>query len=219
MPLLNNIEDPYFYRERLTMPKYVVNASGDQYFPPDNSKFYFDELPEEKYLRYVPNVAHNLEGSDARDSIAAFYYSVAAGLKRPKYSWTFEPDGSIRVKTAEMTPKAVTLWQATNEKTRDFRLITIGKAFKPQSLADQGGGKYIAKIDKPEKGWRASFVELTYDIGAPFPFQVSTAVRVTPDVLPYKDLELEKAPAESRPRGERGSRKRSRRPEPAGTPK
>ena len=35
------IEDPYEYRQRLTMPKYIVNASGDQYFLPDNSQFYF----------------------------------------------------------------------------------------------------------------------------------------------------------------------------------
>jgi PhoPQ-activated pathogenicity-related protein len=200
MKLLNAIEDPYSYRERLTMPKYVVNASGDQYFPPDNSKFYFDEMPGEKFLRYVPNVAHNLQGSDARESIAAFYYSVATGSKRPKYSWTFEADGSIHVKAEAMTPKAVTLWQANNPTTRDFRLITIGKAFKPKALSDVGGGKYIAKIDKPEKGWTASFVELTYDIGAPFPFQVSTAVRITPDVLPFKDLDPAKAPAEMRQR-------------------
>ncbi len=35
------IEDPYSYRERLTMPKFVVNAAGDQYFPPDSSQFLF----------------------------------------------------------------------------------------------------------------------------------------------------------------------------------
>ena len=59
------IEDPYFYRDRLTMPKYVVNAGGDQYFPPDSSKFYFDDLVGPKYLRYVPNADHSLRGSDA----------------------------------------------------------------------------------------------------------------------------------------------------------
>ncbi len=200
MKLLNEIEDPYFYRDRFTMPKYVVNASGDQYFPPDNSQFYFDDLPGEKFLRYVPNVAHNLQGSDARDSIAAFFYSVATGSRRPKYSWTFEPDGSIHVKASEMTPKAVTLWQANNPAARDFRLVTIGKAYKAKPLKDEGGGTYVAKIDKPEKGWTASFVELTYDIGAPSPFQISTAVRITPDTLPFKDLDLDKAPAESRQR-------------------
>jgi PhoPQ-activated pathogenicity-related protein len=51
--LLYAIEDPYSYRDRLTMPKFIVNASGDQYFPPDSSQFYFGDLPGEKYLRYV----------------------------------------------------------------------------------------------------------------------------------------------------------------------
>ncbi|HSQ56631.1 MAG TPA: PhoPQ-activated protein PqaA family protein, partial [Gemmata sp.] len=36
---LMHIEDPYYYRNRLTMPKYIVNAAGDQYFPPDSSRF------------------------------------------------------------------------------------------------------------------------------------------------------------------------------------
>src|SRR5439155_11920836 len=42
------IEDPYSYRDRLTMPKFVVNAAGDQYFPPDSSQFYFGDLTGEK---------------------------------------------------------------------------------------------------------------------------------------------------------------------------
>ena len=41
---LLKIEEPYEYRERLTMPKFIINATGDQYFPPDNSQFYFDDL-------------------------------------------------------------------------------------------------------------------------------------------------------------------------------
>ena len=52
---LMRIEDPYKYRDRLTMPKFMVNATGDQFFLPDSSQFYFDDLPGEKYLRYVPN--------------------------------------------------------------------------------------------------------------------------------------------------------------------
>lgn len=72
------IEDPYNYRnrERLKIPKYVVNASGDQYFHPDNSRFYFGELQGEKHLRYVENAKHNLAGSDARESMLAFYLAI-----------------------------------------------------------------------------------------------------------------------------------------------
>ena len=41
---LIRIEDPYSYRYRLTMPKFIVNAAGDQYFLPDSSQFYFAGL-------------------------------------------------------------------------------------------------------------------------------------------------------------------------------
>jgi len=61
---LLKIEDPYAYRDRLTMPKFMVNSAGDQYFLPDSSQFYFDALVGEKYLRYVPNTDHSLKGSD-----------------------------------------------------------------------------------------------------------------------------------------------------------
>ncbi len=97
-------------------------------------------------------------------------------------------------------PKAVTLWQANNPKARDFRLMTIGKAYKPASAQRRRGRNLRARIEKPEHGWTASFVELTYDVGAPFPFQVSTAVRITPDILPHEDLDPAKAPSEARMR-------------------
>src|SRR5215510_4610071 len=133
------------------MPKFVVNAAGDQYFPPDSSQFYFGDLPEEKYLRYVPNADHSLRDSDAQESIIAFYQTVLAGSPRPKYSWTFDSDGSIRVKS-ETKPTAVTLWQATNPQARDFRVLSIGKAYQSQSLKDEGGGVYVGKIETPAKG-------------------------------------------------------------------
>ena len=64
---LMKIEEPYEYRDRLTMPKFIVNAAGDQYFLPDSSRFYFDDLKGEKYIRYVQNTDHSLQNSDARD--------------------------------------------------------------------------------------------------------------------------------------------------------
>ena len=69
------IEDPYSYRDRLTMPKYLVNATGDQFFLPDSSQFYFDGLKGEKYLRYVPNSEHSMRGTDAAENVQAFYES------------------------------------------------------------------------------------------------------------------------------------------------
>jgi PhoPQ-activated pathogenicity-related protein len=193
------IEDPYSYRERLTMPKYVVNAAGDQFFLPDSSQFYFADLPGEKHLRYVPNADHSLRGSDAWESLSAFTQALLAGKPRPKYAWTFEKDGSIRV-ACETAPKEVRLWKATNAKTRDFRLPAIGRAYASQALEDKGGGIYAGAIEPPKEGWTAFFVEMAYDLGGAHPFKVTTAVRVLPDTLPHKGIDPTKAPLESLPK-------------------
>ena len=180
---LLKIEDPYSYLARYTMPKFIVNAAGDQYFLPDSSQFYFPDLPGEKYLRYVPNTDHSLRNSDAVESLAAFYTAVIENRPRPKFSWTFEKGGSIRVKTVDK-PTEVKVWVATNPDKRDFRLETLGPQYKSTVLRAEGD-TYTARIEKPVKGWSAFFVELTFPSGMKYPFKFTTAVRVTPDVLPF----------------------------------
>jgi PhoPQ-activated pathogenicity-related protein len=87
---------------------------------------------------------------------------------------------------AKDKPSAVKLWHATNPEARDFRVDTIGKAWKSEPLSDQGDGTYIGKVSKPEKGWTAFMVELTYPNGGSPAFKFTTQVKVVPDVLPHK---------------------------------
>jgi PhoPQ-activated pathogenicity-related protein len=181
---LLKIVDPYYYRDRLTMPKFVVNSTGDQYFPPDSSKFYFGDLKGVKYLRYVPNTKHNLQGSDAAQSILAFYESILKGSALPRYSWTVEADGSLRVE-AKDKPLEVNLWQATNPTARDFRLDKIGPAYKKSRLEDEGNGIYVARVKAPPQGWTAFFVELVFDSGEKIPYKFTTQVHILPDKLPF----------------------------------
>ncbi len=192
---LMRIEDPYFYRKRFTMPKFVLNASGDQFFNPDSSQFYYSDLPGEKLLRYVPNADHGLGGTDAVSSVAAYFQMILSGKARPRYSWNYEMDGSIRVKTKD-APKQVLLWQANNPKARDFRLKTIGKAYTSTDLPAEPDGSYVGKIIDPTAGWTAFFVELVYDTGSTLPLKVTTAVRVLPDILPHSGVDLKKVPYE-----------------------
>ena len=199
LPKLYEIEDPYSYRDRLTLPKFIVNSAGDEFFLPDSSQFYFDGLKGEKYHRYVPNSNHSLRDTDAVESIIAFYGTVLTGAPRPKFTWSFEKNGAIQVRS-ETKPKEVLLWQATNPDARDFRLAVIGKAYKSEPLVDQGTSTFVANLKAPPKGWTASFVELTYDVGGPFPLKLTTAVRVLPDTLPFADLDPAKAPLEEDPR-------------------
>ena len=181
------IEDPYNYRhrERLKIPKYIINASGDQFFLPDNSQFYYDEMPEPKWLRYVENAKHNLEGSDARESLAAFYLTVLEKKPRPTYTWNRESDGVLRVVPKEK-PAEANLWQATNPKARDFRVDTIGKAYTKSPIKPQSDGSYLVQVEKPAQGFTAYFVELVYPTGHKYPLKFSTGAYVVPDVLPFQ---------------------------------
>ncbi len=181
------IEDPYNYRhrERLKIPKYVINASGDQFFLPDNSQFYFGELSEPKWLRYVENAKHNLDGSDARESIASFYLTVLEGQPRPSFTWKRESDGVLRVSVKDK-PAEANLWQATNPEARDFRVDTIGKAYTKSPLEPQSDGSYRVDVPKPAQGFTAYFVELVYPTGHEYPLKFTTDVYVVPDVLPFE---------------------------------
>lgn len=181
---LHAFEDPYYYRHRLTMPKLIINAAGDQFFLPDSSKYYWDDLRGEKYLRYVPNGDHGLDGTDASESIIAFYSLIQAGKKPPSFLWTREADGSLQV-MARDKPKEVRLWQATNPEARDFRVETLGRKYTSTVVQPDEHGLYRGNVTKPEKGWTAYFLELTFDVGAPTPLKLTTNVAVVPDVEPF----------------------------------
>jgi PhoPQ-activated pathogenicity-related protein len=182
---LMKIEEPYQYRDRLTMPKFLINACGDQFFLPDSSQFYFKDLPGVKYLRYVPNADHSLRGSDAWQSLIAWHDAILKQAPLPKFSWTVEADRSLRVQTQDH-PTEVRLWQATNPKARDFRLETLGKVWQSRVLSDQGGGVYLGQVPAPSEGWSAFLVELTFPGAGAYPFKFTTEVVVTPDRLPFK---------------------------------
>lgn len=196
-----DIEDPYNYRHRasLKMPKFMINAAGDQFFLPDNSQFYYGDLPEEKHIRYVPNAKHDLAGSDATESMIAFYQAVLSGKPRPRFSWVKQKDGSLVVKPIDK-PSQVNLWQATNSNTRDFRLDLIGKAYTSTPLQVEKNGSYVGRVAKPEKGYTAFFVEMIYDSGGKYPFKFTTEVSVVPDVLPFKFENAAKKYASTAPR-------------------
>ena len=181
---LMKVVEPYSYRDRLTMPKYLVNAAGDQFFLPDSWRFYLDDLLGPTYIRYVPNAGHGLN-ADAARGISAFYHGIVVGDDLPEYEWAFVDDNTVRVTTPD-TPVKVTLWQATNPEARDFRIDVLGPKYEATPLADQGGGVFEAHVATPEQGWTAYLVELRFEGPGEAPYVFSTPVRIVPDELPYK---------------------------------
>jgi PhoPQ-activated pathogenicity-related protein len=82
-------------------------------------------------------------------------------------------------------PSAVKLWQASNPKARDFRVDTIGRVWKDSPAQPGKKSEWVGTVQKPEAGWTAYFVELTYPGAGKNSLKLTTAVRVIPDTLPY----------------------------------
>ncbi|MEM7002957.1 MAG: PhoPQ-activated protein PqaA family protein [Pseudomonadota bacterium] len=176
--------DPRNYLHRLHIPKLVLNGSGDQFFLPDSSQFYWPELRGESYLRYVPNADHSLGGSDAVETVAAFLGLVSQRRKPPQVNWSLSLDGTLQLMT-DTAPVAANLWQAHNPEARDFRLEMIGAAYQATPMSVGPDGLYRVSVEPPAQGWTAYFAELTFDVGTPVPLKLTTPIQVVPDILPY----------------------------------
>lgn len=190
---LIQVVDPFSYRDRLVMPKLIINATGDQFFPPDSTRFYFSQLAGETLLRYVPNTDHSLSTSDdtlvsAVNALFSWYLNVLYDIPRPLISWRNDAN-RLSISTSESALTAL-LWQATNLNARDFRAETIGESWSAAEIGGPGDSEYVAQVEAPPQGWRAYFVELIYppkDHG--FCQSYSTQVYVTPDVRPFEELD------------------------------
>lgn len=187
-PLFDNLlafTDPYNFLASYTMPKYIINSTGDQFFLPDSSQFYFSQLPKERYLRYIPNADHALAGTDVFSNIETFFHLFVNSSTIPQLEWDYSPNGVLTAQSS-MQPKEVIVWVAENPLARDFRLTTIGAAWKkivlPVRQLDSG---YIATtcITPPEEGWRAFFIEYIFDTPTEEPFKLTTNVYITPDTF------------------------------------
>ena len=179
------VVDPLEYKDGYTLPKFLIHATGDEFFIP-SSRFYFDELPGQSYQRYVPNASHGLDQAieDVVYSLLAFYKAILNDYSLPEFSWEIQDDGSIRFESIS-SPVQVKLWQATNENAFDFRYMTIGPAWEDSILTDLGDGVYIAEVSEPDSGWIAFFIEAIYLGIGQFSYKFSSDVSFLPKTLPY----------------------------------
>ncbi|HEY3150898.1 MAG TPA: PhoPQ-activated protein PqaA family protein [Candidatus Binatia bacterium] len=180
---LLSMVDPWAYRDRLTMPKLIVNGTNDFYWATDALNLYWDGIPADKWVLYVPNAGHNLRRQDRPqpdqlndliNGLAAFSRHQITGTSMPKLSWKHETvNGKLRLTIAATpAPTGARLWIAQTP-TRDFR--TAGWSEHKVSLSD---GKIVGEMLPPEKGHLAFFGELDYEIDG-LRYHLSTQVRMT----------------------------------------
>jgi PhoPQ-activated pathogenicity-related protein/PKD repeat protein len=186
---LLSIIDPLYYKEALTMPKLILNSTGDQFFLPDGSHFYFDQLEGLNYLSYIPNTDHSLGNDLALDNatsqtMLAFFIAQARNNNKipsdnvevPHYEWEFGKSGNKEqiVTHASVEPIAAFQWTATVEEHRDFRLRTQGAIWQRQPLevieqvdTEEGPGstnwRCVAEVTAPPQGWTGFMTQLVFD--------------------------------------------------------
>ena len=181
---LMELVEPYSFIDQLTLPKFLINATGDEFFVTDSWKFYWDDLVGDKYIQYVPNANHGLNGTYNLGSLVAFYNAVITDGDIPNFDWSVSAD-SIYLQVNTDANYKVTKWEAVNENARDFRVPVIGKVWQSSELSRTPDNQYAVHFSVPDNGYKAGLLEIVFDSGTEVPFTFTTGTVVTPDAYPF----------------------------------
>jgi len=182
---LLELVDPYSFTDQLPIPKFLINATGDEFFVTDSWKFYWDRLIGDKYLQYVPNGNHGLTGTYNPGSLVAFYNAIITNSEIPEFDWHTSND-SIYLEVNTDANYMVKSWEAINDNSRDFRVPVIGRSWKSDEINITLNHKYYLHVSKPKTGYKAGLLEITIDSGGSYPFVFTTGTLVSPNTYPFK---------------------------------
>lgn len=188
---LMQVEDPLSYlsqpgyTERLAIPKYIISASGDDFFVADSVRVYYDRLPGEVTLRVLPNQRHSVDGNITTHALTEFYQLFLKRQPRPIVTWKSDTHGQLTRVTFSAVPQRVVLWSALNPTARDFR-VTAGVSFTAMELTpscDRTGCDVPLTTPPVTQGYQARFVEAHYLLGEQS-FTLTTPIFITPCTYP-----------------------------------
>jgi PhoPQ-activated pathogenicity-related protein len=172
---LLELEDPWSYRDRLTLPKLIVNGTNDRYWTQDALNIYWDDLTGPKWVLYVPNSGHGLEDrARVTSTLAAFVHSVARGGLLPKISWRYEKrdGGAVELMIESDQPLVEARLFHCESKTHDFR----DSRWSYETMNGEGT-RWGMKIPAPAEGNQAVYGEAVFGLdGARF--TLSTQIRI-----------------------------------------
>ena len=177
--------EPYSFKKKYTMPKYIVNAGSDQFFSTDSWKYYYNELPNKKLLRYVPNSNHSLKGRYLDKNLMGYYQRIINNKELPKLNWKINND-SIEVSLKSNEKYEINIWTANNKKGRDFRLWEKGKLWKKTNFKYNLNGNYKIKFSDSTAGYTAKMFEFIFDSKSEYPIIITTGPYVYPDEYPFE---------------------------------
>ena len=185
--LMSYIE-PFSFIDKFTMPKYIINAGSDEFFSTDSWRFYYDKLPGEKIIRYVPNKNHSLDGRYLTEDLVSYFYRVINDIDIPSLSWNLS-DNKLIAELDYDGDYDVSVWTAKNDNGRDFRLWEEGELWEETSVGKLANNKYELNVSSNLKGYKATMIEFTIDPESEFPLIISTGPFVFPEKYPFDKYE------------------------------
>ena len=181
---------PYSFVDQLTIPKYIINATCDEFFVNDSWKFYWSDLMGESYLYYVANGNHGLEGAFNPVSLVAFYQRVITGTEIPEFEWSISND-TIYMQVDPGSNYRISKWEAVNTQARDFRKYVVEDPWQKEEMVIAENGRYAVYITRPDSGYKAALVEIVFDPETDFPLTFTSGTLVTPDTYPFPPFQPE----------------------------
>ena len=194
--ILMKYVEPYYFKEKFTMPKLLINAGSDEFFSTDSWRFYFNELPGDKYLQYMPNVNHSLNERYLNENLFSFYTRILNDQNFPSIVWNIKNDSLISEVVSNQDYK-VSIWEANNKETRDFRLWEKGKLWNQVPLKRNSQDIYKINLKSDKEGYTATMIEFIFNPDSDFPLILTTGPYVMPNEYPYdsyipKEIDFEK---------------------------
>jgi len=213
---LESVVDPASYIERYTMPKLIIDATGDEFFMMDDDQPWWSDMPNPKARLMIQNAEHSLATGlfEVLDSVISFIGAVVEGDTMPVQTWTVSEDGATITMTTDTAPEKVRMWVGNTSAghhtpgMRDFRLLTAQNPcksipisghclnlyfFDKTTLSPSASNpmEYVATVPIPAagQGWTAFLIEATYK--SPFAtdstYTFTTQASMVPKTLPFPD--------------------------------
>lgn len=216
MAALMDVVDPINYVANLTMPKMIVDSTGDEFFMPDDDQYWWGQLTGETYRLMVANAEHSFATGipTLLPSVIGFAEGLLANAPRPVFTWSIDPTSGAITIISKTQPHKVTMKYATTTDgtRRDFRLIkgdtpldpchgipvhVFGNAclnlclwaheeVGPTSVVN-GTSTYVLTQPLPAVGWRGFLGELWFAGPNGKYWVFTTQVSIIPNTFPFPD--------------------------------
>ncbi|EGC36163.1 hypothetical protein DICPUDRAFT_78157 [Dictyostelium purpureum] len=202
--VVTDIVDPLNYIDIMEkIPKYIILTIEDEFFLPDSTKFFYDQIKGEKRLGLFQTDHSVTQFAGVSTEISKYFNIIVNKVESPELSWkiTYSKDnslGTIEMTVVKGTPTRVVVYSVnTISKThRDFRKFTCSDyancyqafTYSAQNITLESDNTYSVSIKGPDGGgWTAFYFEVEFGDVA----NVNTELAIVPNTFPFPECSSE----------------------------